>query len=99
MYHILKYKKNEADKDLLYAIDVWREEEYDHNWRQDNDLLGSSFLLCDSIIDHIGDLAHYHHLKSTSNFINAVDWVYAERHAEELLAIIHKHVPIPLRRV
>ena len=86
MYHTPKYEKTQADKDLLWAIDSWRHE---------HDLVGSSSILSDSIIEHIGELAHYHHLKATNDFINAVDWVFVGKYAAELIPVIHEHIPIP----
>ncbi len=42
MYHTPKYEKTQADKDLLWAIDSWRQEEYACSWRHEHDLVGSS---------------------------------------------------------
>ena len=75
-YHMPKYEKSPKDSDLLMSLHEWREEECHHTWKKTLDLVRSCSFLSDTLIQQIGDLAHYNFVTLASVLVEVVDWVF-----------------------
>ncbi|KAG2100864.1 hypothetical protein BD769DRAFT_1312260, partial [Suillus cothurnatus] len=93
---LAKFHMALLDLKLTDALDDWREEAtiklYGHAHLHD---LGPGLIMPNSILDRIVECAHFLKIKSTADLVKETRWSGANKHGDEIIALIHQIRPLP----
>ncbi|KAG1867739.1 hypothetical protein F4604DRAFT_1584971 [Suillus subluteus] len=93
---LVKFSMAILDLKLTDALDDWREETtiklYGHAHLHD---LGPGLIMPNSILDRIVECAHFSKIRSTADLVKETCWSGANKHGNEIIALIHQVCPLP----
>lgn len=89
------YSMGPKEYELCEALEDWREEKMAEKYGRSHLIdIGPSIIMSDSILDRLVNCAHHEKIKTIEDFRKETHWLATDKYEPEVLAIIHRIIPV-----
>lgn len=89
------YSMGPKEYELCEALEDWREEKMAEKYGRSHLIdIGPSIIMSDSILDRLVNCAHHEKIKTIEDFRKETHWLATDKYGPEVLAIIHRIIPV-----